>query len=332
MAIVSAMLKQSFDQNSTDAKNGRVFVLLEEQRTRGRNHVNEGLGQLFAQRTGREYSLLTLSEIYKQDAIKNLNLTDQDVVFDSEYELNGQTGAAFHITSNEKYVDRLRGALTELTCHHLTSEILSQESKLFEEKYKDIRNPLIAVLIHGFQTDYVEFAKQIAGMAARYPQATIFLCGSWRTHKHDQLTMYSSLQKGITVKNLAGRINIENFALTKDADYNPYIGLIAKADHAIIVGKSSSMISEILFTGKTPILYDVHMPQRLKREDLVLDYYDVLDSKEFPTRPVAPINITPYVVDGMIEDFIKHGGIVPNWKCEKSEVPSALRSCSPEQS
>ena len=322
------MLKTEFNAFIPEPEKKPLSYVLfspDEHTTRGRNHAFEGVSRLFAQRTSRPWVSVTPDELNRlypgnenSTICRQKYLADRekpDVVFCSVNNWSSDLPDAFHVGNLFQYTDELKDYKKHLVCHHLTPEILQEGKKNFDEHYANIRKPLIAVLPLK-NSDPEGFAAQLIKTVSLYPEATIFICGSWRTRPDEQAYLQTRLQKEIDARNMGDFVNIENFSMGKNEigfnDYNPYIGLIAKADHVVLCGQSASIVSEVLFTGKTPLLKKYDPATSLSEEKLVYYFNGKNLENGFPTRNIEPISIISEVVDEIVNHFKSKGGYVPD--------------------
>jgi hypothetical protein len=129
-------------------------------------------------------------------------------------------------------------------------------------------------------------------------------------------------------------------APAQDIDFNPYRGLLALADRHLVLGKSNSTISEIVFTGK-PFTYNYslnrssfgdyinmgtgwcHPPQYLRE---VRGNTEILATREYEA-----LDMTHKVLAGLFGFFEKHGlaVIVPDDQHSGFENPFGVyNSCA----
>ena len=92
-------------------------------------------------------------------------------------------------------------------------------------------------------------------------------------------------------------------------NYNPYLGLLANADHIVVAGQSFSLVSEALFTGKNIYLYHPDEPYtHLTKEDYVARLETLNPNAPFPTHTMPPIDMTRQVAEAIIEDYKENTG------------------------
>ena len=194
----------------------------------------------------------------------------------------------------------------ELVSHNLTKEILATEGKLFDEKHPDIKKPIFAVMLvdPGFGHD--SFCESILDLAAHYPAATIYLCGSRRTPPDRQKELIANLDKALKHRKLGKRIQILSHTFAPDAPYNPYKGLIARAKHFIVWGNSQSMVSEALFSGRTVYSYGGGNYTNLRKDNLVVPFKEAAENSPPISKKFKPVNITEKLADVLIKEADDH--------------------------
>lgn len=163
--------------------------------------------------------------------------------------------AGWNETLAEKYSDDHD---RNIVAHSLDPLALAEEGKFLEEKYPDLPHPLIVLnLAHPHITDIPLYVSQLEVMTKSYRARAIFLTGCWRTPREH----YAEMKQGILSAFAAAasgektKARLYDFELADPANrnaYNPYKGLLARADHVVVLGGSRSMRSEALATGKIP--------------------------------------------------------------------------------
>lgn len=144
--------------------------------------------------------------------------------------------------------------------HHLTDELLAEGKKDFNARYPDIKGTLVAVLMSDVDPENIkEVAKKARRASKHYDDITFFVCPSRRTYETGYKKMVQKLKRArwrAMLRNPFGKKRGHIHVLGKDydgcvTDYNPYTGLLARADHVIVVGRSHSIMSEAAFRGKS---------------------------------------------------------------------------------
>lgn len=193
----------------------------------------------------------------------------------------------------------------ELVSHHLTQDILAEHTKHFDAHHPTIKTPIMAVMLvdpygEGHQ-DY--FANKIVQMMAHYENgSTIYLCGSRRTTQECQQNLQNAINKEIT-KKYGGdkKIDVLSHEFHHDSDYNPYIGLIARAKHFTVWGDSQSLMSEALYSGRPVYLYKSCSANNLIDKGYVYDFTKIPERLAPPYKEFPPLNLTDKIANVLIE-------------------------------
>lgn len=209
------------------------------------------------------------------------------------------------VTSFSSYNESLSSQLldeNQLVAHHLTTEMLKEAGAEFDQQHPTIKKPLIAIFIAD-QGDHEikDFSKKLTAISSHYPEATIYICGCRRNDIGQQLKTKRLLTEEIEAQNLSDKVDVINWEFSRTG-YNPYKGLIARADHFIVWGNSQSLMSEPLFAGKTVHLHRSHIKSgALIEQGCVARFNDCAHDRPFMTKHFEPINLTDRLADKMIE-------------------------------
>ncbi len=173
--------------------------------------------------------------------------------------------------------------------HRVTAERLAREADLWRDRLAHHARPLVAVLLGGSNGRYRldttvagGLAADLAGMIKR-DHVGIVVTPSRRTDP----AVTAILREALTP--LGGFV----WDFTGD---NPYFGMLALADMAVVTQDSVSMISEAAATA-APVLV-VPLPGKSRRQGLFLDMMlkegrvRMFDGRYAPW-PVTPLNDTP---------------------------------------
>lgn len=218
----------------------------------------------------------------------------------------------------------------ELVSHNLTPEILAKAGKEFQAQYPDIKGPLVAVMMGGCLNTYSSdeiavMARKLVAIAQNYPEITFFICPSRRTGQGRDILL-REMKKSInniaqkqetqdakkpfnaTAKKKqdpAKRITVLDVDYNEAlAGYNPYLGLLATADHIVVAGESFSLVSEALFTGKNIYVYKpVNRYNSLRAQGYLRDLTDLKRDEPFPTVAMTPLDITGEIAESIVEDY-----------------------------
>lgn len=188
-----------------------------------------------------------------------------------------------------------------LVPHHLTPETLQKAGAEFEQHYPDLPRPLVGVFIaNAFY--YGSWARRLAEVVSRYKQGTVFLCPNWRTGKIEPIKEAVRIQ--LAYKGAQERIRLiaPSYESMKTG-YNPYAGLIDRADHAVLWGGSQSMQSEIISQGKTLHATQAENFKTLRQMGYLRPFDEELPRRAFVTKMKQPLNATNITADAIVEEF-----------------------------
>lgn len=197
---------------------------------------------------------------------------------------------------------------SSLVSHHLTPEIFDEHGKKFRDHYKDIKSPIIAVMLVNIW-DTESFAKKMVSKCAQHDEPlTVFICSSRRTDTGNYELLKRNIQEKAREKGLADRLNVQGYNFGTEAGkvntFNPYIGLIKEADHILVAGESLSMVSEPLAAGKRVMVHQAgHGYTKLKKKGLVVDFDDCAADTRFETPSIDPVNITEDISNRLVGKF-----------------------------
>ncbi|PZP53562.1 MAG: hypothetical protein DI586_10885 [Micavibrio aeruginosavorus] len=293
----------------------KPYVLIdlcdEEDPTRGDCNAYRNLGRLFAEKTGKEWVCVEDNDRCRT-ILGQRGLPDTVFSFKNRPEYN-DTYHVYEFNENLSYYAN-SNVEEELVSHHVTARLLEEERHKFKERYPDNGNRLIALMnIEYDKPSQEKTAEKLADMiaASDNPKTTIFVCGIWRTERLAQIDMLHHLKSSIEARNMTQDVEILSYSMSRDfneraSQYNPYLGLIASADHFVILGHSMSIVSECLMSGKTLMLINNHNHDRLIDQGLCDRLTAINPSNGFPTRSIEPVNITSAVVDGLIRHYRMH--------------------------
>jgi hypothetical protein len=142
--------------------------------------------------------------------------------------------------------DDLRGEnviVTEAGLHHVTQKKLMTAADKFADKYADLPDPKVAVLIGGSSNTH-ELTPIITGRVAEQLEslaeekgAGLMITASRRTGADNEAILRNRLKD----------VSADIWNGTGD---NPYFGMLGLADYIIVTEDSVSMVSEAIATGK----------------------------------------------------------------------------------
>jgi mitochondrial fission protein ELM1 len=138
-----------------------------------------------------------------------------------------------------------------LPLHRINALRLSEAAAIWAPRFADLPRPWIAVLVGGSSGPYV-FDRQAAHRLGRETSDMARAVGGSllvTTSARTSAAAADALQAAIRAQACA-------FRWSKDADDNPYFGILAVADAIIVTGDSISMITEACATGKPVFMFD----------------------------------------------------------------------------
>lgn len=297
-----------------------LINIADDDTTRGDTAGRRGLGRTIAKKLGTKSlyaDVKTLSETYPDMEDKTYDkklerfldengVPDIVVGFDCTDVLQRLGKPVEDIQTYSSFNESLASNLLnedQLVAHHLTAEMMEEAGAEFDAEHPAIKKPIIAILIAQQGSDGIyTFADKLTNIAAHYPEATIYICGGRRNNLERQQETEEKLNALIDEKGLGKTMDVISWEFSREG-YNPYKGLIARADHFILWGNSQSLMSEPLFAGKTVHLYDSHTARgKLKRQGCLAEFNECAADKPFMTKHFEPINLTDRLADKMIAD------------------------------
>jgi hypothetical protein len=221
--------------------------------------------------------------------------------------------------TNETRYTRLREDL-ELVPHHVTPEVLLQEGKHFRAYYPDVNENLIGIMFVNKAQKEVVANGLVTSVKDNQP-TTIFVCSCGRTEDQEYDDFIWELKKAIDKS--CKPINVVGYNLNRERhktqSYNPYLGLINQADHLIVLGKSSSIMSECIVSGKTIYKDYARRFPNLLNSGLVKDIGQTA-LRGVPletTRFSAPPNVTEEIAMGILREYYKKRDGAPLYYAKK---------------
>ncbi len=212
--------------------------------------------------------------------------------------------------------------LKSLVVHDITPERLATEGRGFVQHYPDIQAPLLGIFMGG-DPDFMlddnaqqdmcaeidAVTQKIADMSMHYNALDCFIMPCRRTGQARYEAFKNNLEAQISEKNAGGKKSIRVIGQSYDAainDYNPYRGLIARADHIAVIGYSLSMVSELLSAGKNIYLSDAGLYELKALEDKgYIQNILALDDAPFPTHEIPECNVTRKIARNMALEYLK---------------------------
>jgi mitochondrial fission protein ELM1 len=304
------------------------YVLGDDEPTRGDSHGYAGLGRVMAQKLGGQFFQIDdemLAGQYPDEEIWNRPdcfLRDHgpaDIVLCRSPRTTGRftdANTIFIEGRNENFSDLRHNDM--LVAHHLTAEIFAQEGNRFASLYNDLAGDLIAVLLVDNCASAKLLGQSLVRNALKAEQSTLFITTCWRTPAHDYKDVMQSCRDAITEQGAQERVRLIGYNLDQEAGCNnPYIGLLDRADHIVLWGRSHSMFSEAAATGKT-----VHMSLHGLQNEAYLPLaargivrgYDFEETAGLVTSRHAPLNKTEEIADELISNIayqLRKRGFLP---------------------
>lgn len=206
--------------------------------------------------------------------------------------------------TNETYALRSQGV--ETVPHHITPELLDIEGQKFAQHYSDISGELVAIMyISQWRRERAILIRKMMSQMPRDREMTFFICTCGRTLSGEVNDYRAELQESIERYGLSIKVKLFDFNEERKqaVAYNPYAGLIANADHFLMLGTSRSIMSEILARGKT-VHTDYAKAGRLYEDGFVHDVNETLAKGiGFQTRDVSPPDITQRIARQVLRDY-----------------------------
>lgn len=293
-------------------------------------NAHKGLARHIANLLGAKYSEITydqcpdgaqghLKSLMEGDAPPDFIFTKQpglDPCCDSSVQ---SASAGLVIASfSENLVRKLMGydpVNYELVPHHLEAKTVDWQRDIFAREYAELPRPLVGVFLTG---EYTEHDRSRAGVTANSialtlkNEGTVFLCSS-RHNRKDFAACSDFFREriGNQAMFVDFNLNAQREAYGAEESWNPYIGLLASADHLVVFGNgSSSIVSEAVSMGKNVHMLapDYEFPQLAKRGYLT----DIHSRKSLQTRLIEPIGINDSMAKALI---CKHAEVVQSIRC-----------------
>jgi hypothetical protein len=232
-----------------------------------------------------------------------------------------ETGFMGYNNCVNEVISELNGeGLKSLVAHDVTPAMLAAEGQVFSQHYPDLAAPLLGIFMggdpdlghetpQGMCPEINAVAQKIADISAHYNALDCFIMPCRRTGQARYEAFQDDLQARIAALNTGGAKTIRVMGQDYDAavnDYNPYRGLIARADHFAVIGYSLSMLSEVLSAGKNVYLSDTRLYELKALEDKgYIQNILALDDAPFPTREIPECNVTGKIARNMALEYLK---------------------------
>lgn len=284
--------------------------------SRGDAHGAEGVGQKIAEKIGGAFHFIgdkDLDRLYPEEKTKTAALAHYfrdhgypDVLMSKFWRIHdpalGKHKPLIVFEDNNEYLSHKYLNDRSLVNHHVTAENLKEEGGKFAAAYPSLPSPLIGVLMAQL-SDIKGFAEKLVSKAAAYPQSAIFVTSIWRTRPENYKELMEEIARQAGAKD---RITIIGHPFSKEPGYNPYLGLLDRADQIVVTGHSLSMMTEPLTAGKAPLLFEPGQDHSaLEQRGLVRDFNKSAAKTPFDNAAITPFNPTEIIARKMTEEFNK---------------------------
>lgn len=163
--------------------------------------------------------------------------------------------------------------------HRVTPERLSQEAASFKLQHKNLKGPLITVLLGGpsksfaLEVDhFVTLGRQLAHLH-RARQAHFLISFSRRTPQDFKEAFLTATKS----------VPLEIYDPLESKTSNPYFAYLGLADHIIVTADSISMVTEACSTGKP--VYIAPLPSNIKKMPKKFQHFHQDLEKKAATKP-----------------------------------------------
>ncbi len=147
--------------------------------------------------------------------------------------------------------DEIDGAnvmLTETTIHRVTPDKLEAAAAQFADHFAPLDEPRLAVLLGG--------RSRHGGFSARDTNRLVASLAAYRAVGYSVMITPSRRTEAAVTEAVAARFHDDPQVSLWDGDgHNPYLGMLALADHILVTADSTSMVSEALATSKPVDLF-----------------------------------------------------------------------------
>lgn len=290
---------------------------------RGDSSGRIGIGQALARMTGGKYlfaSDATLKEQFPAPAGKNPIAHHAHGHMAAFLKPHGRVDYVLgnrinndlmspHCQTYDSYNESLSSDLLDdenLVAHNLTRGALAQGAANFKKHYPEVKGTVLGVLMANPTIDR-HFCRHLASIAASYPEATIVLCGCNRTDSAVMRETTKNIKHFLKcgAKN-PDSVQVISYEYKENDPKNPYRGLIASADHLIVLGSSQSLISEALVRDRAAFVSQAGLSIALQTRGLTISFENCAHSQPLPVHPIRPVNVTRDIARAMIKRRAKH--------------------------
>lgn len=293
---------------------------LHDDKNRGDSHGYIGIGKMIAEKLGGAYHYVdetVLQERYADgtDWEKGLyNFVEEfgtpDIffcryIFPAIWSVANEMGKrSFVISEINDNLTPYFSPLRKIVAHHLTPSLLQEEGKKFDAAYPDLPRPLVAVMMANHSTQ--SLPEILTSRLQTTGPSTIFVCSGRRTSTDSYNDMIGRL-KSSAEENGVSQSQVVGYNFEKDYYdnvYNPYMGLLDRADHIVVCGDSMSIVSEALATGKSVHLCNNHDGYKsLERKGYISFFNETARNTPLETTAMPPLNRTAHIADRIIRQY-----------------------------
>lgn len=302
--------------------------------TRGDAHGFEGLVQSFAKRVDAD--VIQISEKQLQAAYPHIKGGHDDLFMayindngcpdiymgecsrklQMKMENNG-TRYVFQKYKNNETLSKVYLPDCELVSHHLTEEKFKTEGEKFRQHYpRPADTEVIAVLLSDLMQDDIDsVADKLTTMAKQHENSMIFVTSCWRTENDCYDRFITKLEENMQAKGMDTATQLKHFNIerAKPGDYNPYTGLLDQSSHVLVWGRSRSLVSETLSSGKTPYIFrNEDMYEKSLKDGLIKNFKTAPTENGFQTIYRKPVSVTDKIADRLLKDY-KRMKKIPAW-------------------
>lgn len=193
-------------------------------------------------------------------------------------------------------------AMKDFVPHHINTAMLAHHGAEFRKRSPDLRGPLIAVfLTEGYGIDTQTPMNLLANACADYSESTVFFCPHRRTSDQHYHSIFTAFRCALIDRGV-GKDDVDIISHAFNAPYNPYLGLLAEADHRIMIGYSPSICSENMAAGRRMHVFTGNAVAET-------DYTKRFDSARQITGDkviLPPRDVTEMVARQIVESFNRH--------------------------
>ncbi len=193
----------------------------------------------------------------------------------------------------------------ELVAHNLTADRLHEAARLFDVQHPELSGvTIISVMTafqrsgYGYENECDVFSEHMASMLAGVERGAIYICGTRRNDPSKQAELQEALVRHLSQSGLYN-VDVLNWSFTHDG-FNPYLGLLTRAEHTILWGDSRSILSEALFAGKSVHSFSCSQSPQLEQAGFVWSF---LQCDQFATKDIIAPNITQQLADKLWDAY-----------------------------